>query len=332
MQEVIPKHQNKNSFLKATTREEQSLRSLHELFIKFKIYGSLKSNATIRNYTYNFYLLLCFKPQLTLTDLTEETIINFFAFLNNRERKVGKKLVVRTYKKSSIAIVRCSLNCFFEWLLERKYISSNPFKNIPFPSISYSDPRAFSSKEFEKICFAVNTKLEWSSLFVKKRNIAIIMFLMFTGVRKEELLNVKISDIDISRKIICINGETSKSKRTRLIPMSFKLIPYLQDYLNYRSKFACQYLWVSSTLDRPFTEYGVKYLINLLSCTTRINCHLHRFRHTFATNYYMQSHDIIGLKKLMGHKNLRMTMSYLRSIPDTHIAEQMNKLTMNEFI
>lgn len=332
MPESSPNSNKNQNVITPSIGEEKSLKALHELFIKFKQFGSLKSEATIRNYTYNFNLLLSFNPLITLNELHEETIINFFAFLNNRERKVGKELVVRAYKKSSVAIVRSSLNCFFEWLLERNYIPVNPFKNIPFTEVTHTDPRAFTPKEFEKICFAVNTKIEWTSLFVKKRNIAIVMFLVLTGVRKEELLGLKLSDINIEDLIISVRAVTSKSKRTRLIPMSARLVPYLEDYLNYRENYTCENFWVSSILDRPLTEYGAKYLINLISSVSRVNCHLHRFRHTFATNYYMRTHDIIGLQKLMGHRNLRMTLSYLRSIPDTHIVEQIKKMTLDEFM
>ncbi|MBK9331676.1 MAG: tyrosine-type recombinase/integrase [Ignavibacteria bacterium] len=69
-----------------------------------------------------------------------------------------------------------------------------------------------------------------------------------------------------------------------------------------------------------------------LSKTININCHLHRFRHTFATNYYKQTHDIVGLQKVMGHTSIKMTLQYLRSLPDEHVVEQMRKITIDEFV
>lgn len=313
-------------------REEKSLRSLYELFENFKFYGTGKSKATIRNYRHNFELLLNFNPDIKLTDLTEETVVRFIAFLNTRKRKVGKQQIVRPYKNSSIAVVRSSLNCFFDWLLERGYINVNPFKKIPYPKISYTDSRAFSPKEFEAICYTINFKIQWASLLVKKRNVALIMLLVFTGVRKEELLGLQLSDIDLDRKFITIRGETSKSKRTRIIPINIQLISHLEDYLHYRKDYTSKSFWISGTLDRAFTEHGAKHLIDLLTKETKINCHLHRFRHTFATNYYKQTHDLVGLKKLMGHTSLKMTLAYLRSIPDEHTVEQIQRMTLNEFV
>lgn len=313
-------------------KPEMNLKEIHEFFIKFKFYGARISEATIRNHKYYFELLLKFNPDIKLENLTEETIINFLEFVNTRIRKIGKQQVVRMYKNSSISVLRSTLNVFFNWLIERNYISVNPFEKIPFPDVSYTDRRAYSEKEFEAICYAVNTKIQWSSLLIKKRNIAIIMFLVLTGVRREELLGLHVSDIDLYRRLVNVRAETSKSKRSRTIPMNSDLIPYLEDYLNHRREYITLFLWVSGLLDRPFTEHGAKHFMDLLTKTTKINCYLHRFRHTFATNYYKQTHDIVGLQILMGHSSFKMTLRYLRSLPDEHIVEQMKKMTIQEFI
>ncbi|MBK9331677.1 MAG: phage integrase N-terminal SAM-like domain-containing protein [Ignavibacteria bacterium] len=148
------------------------------------MYGAGNSNATIRKHRYYFGLLLKFNNKIKLEDLTEVTIINFLEYLNTRERKIGNQYVVRVYKNSSIAIVRSILNIFFNWLLERNYIKVNPLEKIPLPKASYTDRRAYSPKEFEAICYAINTRIQWANLLIKKRNIAIIMFLALTGVRK----------------------------------------------------------------------------------------------------------------------------------------------------
>lgn len=311
---------------------ELPLRILHEMFIKFKFYGERNSEATIRGHRFTFELLMKFNRRITLIDLTEATIINFLEFLNTRERKIGNEFVVRPYKNSSIVIIRNRLNVFFDWLLERKYIKVNPFERIQYPKVSYTDRRAYSQKEFEAICYAVNTTIQWANLFIKKRNIAIIMFLALTGLRKEELLSLQLSDIDLFRKLVMVRAETSKSKRGRLIPMNPGLVSYLEDYLNHRRNYLTLFFWVSAWFDKPYTEHGAKRFMRLLSETTRINCHLHRFRHTFATNYYRQTHDIVGLQKLMGHTSIKMTLQYLRSLPDEHIVEQIRKITIDEFI
>lgn len=314
------------------TKKDFPLRVLHELFIKFKLYGAQNAEATIAKHKYYFNLLMRFDRNLTPENLTEQTIINFFEYLNTRERKIGRQYVVKAYKSSSMGIVRSTLNIFFNWLMERNYIKANPLEKIPFPKISYTDKRAYSPKEFEAICYAINTRIRWANLLIKKRNIAIVMFLALTGVRKEELLCLRLSDVDLFRRLVVVRAETSKSKRTRIIPLNPDLISYIEDYLNQRKHSLTLFLWVSGLTDQAFTEHGAIHLMRLLSKTTNINCHLHRFRHTFATNYYKQTHDIVGLQRVMGHTSIKMTLQYLRSLPDEHVVEQMRKITIDEFV
>ena len=332
MSECFPiTDKNKNTDL-PINREQKSLKYLHGLFIKYHANILYTAPATIKSYCYNFGLLLQYNPNITIKDLTEETMINFFEFLNTRKRKVGKEYIVREYKKSAAATVRGKLNTFFKWLSERKYLIKNPFDTMQYPDFSYTDPRAFTSKEIEIICHAVNTKIHWSNLLIKKRNIALVMFLLYTGVRKSELLQITLSDIDLLKKTVVVRSYTSKSKRARIIPLNSELIPYLEDYLNYRDKYSIPLLWVSGTQDIALTEHGAKHFIVLLSKITHINCHLHRFRHTFASSYYRSTQDLLGLKRLMGHRSLNMTLSYLRSLADDYLVQQVKKMTIKDFI
>jgi integrase len=317
---------------KSKHREKKSLKGLHELFIKYHVNILGTAPATIKSYCYNFGLLLQYNPDIALKDLTEETMINFFEFLNTRKRKVGREYVVREYKKSAAATVRGKLNSFFKWLGERKYLAKNPFDTMQYPDVSYTDPRAFTSREIETICHAINTNIRWANLLIKKRNIAIVMFLLFTGVRKTELLQIALSDIDLQKKTVIVRSYTSKSKRARIIPLNNELIPYLEDYLNYRDQYNTPLLWVSGTQDIALTEHGAKHFITLLSKVTHINCHLHRFRHTFASSYYKSTQDLLGLKRLMGHRSLNMTLSYLRSLADDYLVQQVKKMTIKDFI
>lgn len=312
--------------------EESSIILLHQQFINHKQYAEGHSKVTIEDYKYHFKMLLHFKHDIQLEDLTEETMVNYLTYLNTRERKVGNKHIVRAYKNSTIATVRGKLSAFFNWLVERKSILNNPFNKIAYPEVSYTDSRAFTPREFETICHAVNSKIHWNNLIIKKRNIALIMFLFHTGVRRNELVNLKLTDVDIERRIITIRGETSKSKRTRLIPLNKELIPYLEDYLIFRKEYSTEYFWISGSSNKHFTLHGLKHLTKLLSKVTGINCHPHRFRHTFAVMYYQLTHDILGLMQLMGHKSIKMSLAYLRSIPDTRIVQQIERISINEFV
>lgn len=310
---------------------EKDISSLFEEFVKqAKIEG--KAPATIRNYRGNFELLKSFKPDLELKDLVPKTMVDFLTYQNERERKVGNQMVVRTLKNSSILTIMAKLTAFFNWLRENRYITEDPFKGIAYPNVDYTDKRAFPKEQLDKIYIAISRDTLWENTFLKRRNLAMIMFLTLTGVRKGEFLGLQLSDIDFKNKLITIRGETSKSKRTRIIPIHPALISYLEDYCEARAEYTTPYLWVSNNSDRNLSEDGLKHFITNLSKATGVNCHIHRFRHTFAMNYYRQTHDIVGLKKLLGHKSIKMTLSYLRSLTDEDLIQQMGKMVVAEFM
>jgi len=308
-----------------------SIDKLFESFIKQSRSIEGHSPVTIKNYSQNFDLLKKFRPDIQLDDLTSEFITDFFDFLRTRERKVGNELVVRDLKNSSVATVRGKLSAFFEWLVKNRYLDSNPFEGIKYPDVSYTDKRAFTKDEFDRIYLAVSRDIPWENQLLRKRNIAFIMTLFLTGIRKGEILGLRLSDIDFHDSILTIRAETSKSKRTKFIPINKELMFYLKEYLAIMGGYTTDSLWVSSNSDRPFTEHGLKHFVNRLSAVTGINCHVHRFRHTFAVNYYLQTHDIVGLQKLMGHRDFNMTLKYLRSLSDDDIAVQMGKLRLARF-
>src|SRR5260221_6360017 len=113
IEEKLDNHAQTKDTLSLETKENLSLIDLHTKFIKYKLHAVGTAHATIANYLINFRLLLLFKPDITLQDLKEDTMIDFLEFLNTRERKVGRQLIIRAYKNSSIATVRGKLSAFF---------------------------------------------------------------------------------------------------------------------------------------------------------------------------------------------------------------------------
>lgn len=307
--------------------ESSKLTQLFERFIKQRKNLEGNSIKTIENLTNNFELLKSFKSDVEPKDLTPEFIVDFFTYLDERERKVGNKLVIRKLQPSSIETVRAKLSAFFDWLVDNSYLSKNPFDKITHSVVSYSKREAFTNEEYDKIYLGVSRNIIWENLLLKKRNLTIIMFLALTGVRKEELIGLLLSDLDLKNKILTVRAEISKSKITRFVPLDGSLLIQLEEYLDARKNYTTPFLWVSSTTDRNFTEFGAKHLVERLEKATALKCHLHRFRHTFAVNHYMANKDLLALQRIMGHKSVKTTIvTYLRWLPDTQSQSQLNAL------
>lgn len=314
---------------------KQNLPQLFAEFIKEEEFSAKLSAETLRGYRMAFELLLKIMPGITLEMISPKTLTEFFARLEKRERTVGRGIIKKGVKKSTIATYRSKLHKFFGWLVIKEHLKENPFSYMQYPTVSYEDIKWLKKEALEKIITAIEAKIEWDDFLVHKRNAAIFHTLLGCGLRKNELLELKIYDIDLERKILTVRAETSKSKIDRTIPISSLVSRKLEDYLNERrkEKYSTPFLFVSDNCDNKLTDHGFKHLMNKLVRESGVKFHAHQLRHTFAVNMLNNGCDIAKLKQLMGHKDIRMTMVYLRCIPTSAMRQDVEMLSsLDNFI
>jgi integrase/recombinase XerD len=146
--------------------------------------------------------------------------------------------------------------------------------------------------------------------FSEYRDWVIVNFLLTTGVRLGELLNIKICDIDLQEAIVKI--VKGKSRRERHIPLSKSIVKILMEYLSIRQGLKDDYLFPNSyglklgedSLKHSISRYNKKRGVDKTSC--------HLFRHTFAKNYLLNGGDVFRLQKILGHASLDVTREYLQ--------------------
>lgn len=245
-------------------------------------------------------------------DIKPFVVHEFFKRLGERAKKNGKEL-----KVSTIRTYFNKLIVFFKWLetndiIEKKSLTSRVIKP---PNPRYHDEKALSEKQVSKIVSSIalhNIENE----FMLKRDLALVYTLLYTGIRRGELLGLRIQDIDFARKTLFINGKNSKSKKSRHIPLHYSLLTTLKFYLKTRElqNSTCPFLFVSSRYDTHLTTHGLKHWVIKYKRLSGVRFHLHQFRHTFACSLAIQGTNIVNIKNLLGHATTLMTESYLRSI------------------
>ncbi len=154
--------------------------------------------------------------------------------------------------------------------------------------------------------------------------------LFFCGLRKGEFISLRVTDIDLQKRLLTVRAETSKSKRYRYIPIHPTLLLHLEEYLRERNRYGykTQDLLVSSVGDRGLSRYGLKHWTRTLSDRSGVKFHLHRLRHTFACNLAKKDVHIVKIQKLMGHSDCKMTLSYLRSVTCEDTRSDIDGLTI----
>src|SRR6266852_4735216 len=173
---------------------ELPLKPLHQEFMGYSRFTRQVSANTLRGYQSAFDLLLKRYPDITTAMISPELLTDFFEWLQTRERIVGRGALRQGVKKTTIATYWVKLTKFFSWLVLKGYVAANPLKDktLEFPRIRYDDRKYLDRKQMKKILLAVSATIQWQNDLIRKRNIAIIVIALFCGLRRTELLSLKV--------------------------------------------------------------------------------------------------------------------------------------------
>lgn len=201
-----------------------------------------------------------------------------------------------------------SLKSYYKFLLKIEVIKVSPLTKHKALKVDKKVQIPFSIQEMNKLL----EEFTFSNDFEGVRNQFIIELLYATGVRKAELINLKLSDISVNQATIKVLGKRNKE---RIIPLTDKVIVRFKEYLDRRSK-------LPEMVDAEFvflTKRGMKIydtlvyrIINLYfsMVSSKFKKSPHVVRHTFATHLLNEGADLNAVKELLGHTSLAATQVY----------------------
>lgn len=312
---------------------KENLKTLFEKYIDYCQFSRKLRNETLRGYIETFKRFTSVMSEVDSVDvLSTDLMTTFFKRLQIQPRIVGRGIEKTGVKDSTIKTYWSKLNSFFEWLVLNKHVQENPLSIIKPPEVVYGDLPALKKHDMEKIYSSITSTSKSHLMFTRDR--AMVDTLFYTGARKTELLSLRVMDVDMMKGTLTIRGETSKSKRTREIPINRSLMTHLNDYIKERVKknYKTQNLFVSTTEDVGLTSHGLKHWVKRLNESSGVKFHLHQFRHTFASSLARSDVSSIKIKKLLGHTDLRMTERYLRSLGVEDMRDDVGKLSIGNMV
>lgn len=137
---------------------------------------------------------------------------------------------------------------------------------------------------------------------------AMLSLIYSCGLRRSELLNLKISDIDSKRNIVII--KQAKGKKDRIAPLSPKVLELLREY--YKSYKPSVWLFEGQVKGVPYSEKSLqsilKQALNKVGITKPVS--LHWLRHSYATHLLESGTDLRYIQELLGHSRSRTTEIY----------------------
>lgn len=213
----------------------------------------------------------------------------------------------KNLEPSSINRHLSSLRSFYNFLLNKEVINSNPFKLVNGPKKPIKLPNYMKYSEFE----AMIATCDDSELGI--RNIALLELLLATGARIGELIKIKVNNIDFHNKEVKVLG---KGNKERICYFNDHAAESLKRYLNESRQVllknkASEYLFINH-IGTPLTDRGVRTIIDNIIKKSSLNTKItpHTFRHTFATMLLNEGCDLKSVQELLGHVNLSTTSIY----------------------
>ncbi|WP_052210449.1 tyrosine-type recombinase/integrase [Thermoanaerobacter sp. YS13] len=219
------------------------------------------------------------------------------------------------------------LRAFFNWCVSEGYLPANPTDGIKKAKEDFSNVRHAPLEELKKLFNAPDKKT-----YAGLRDYCIMLVQLDTGARPSEVLNLKLSNLNLEAREIYIRPEVSKTRGGRTLILSPFTVQALLKFLKARPH------WWNNEVPLFASEYGKTLtshswarIVKQYSEKAGVKITPYGLRHTFAIEFLRAGGDPFSLQRLLGHSDLSMTRRYIRlSKDDLHEAHEkaspLNKL------
>lgn len=201
---------------------------------------------------------------------------------------------------------------FFTFLAQEGYLAGNPAKGLRLAREPDLLPKnILTPEEARKIIEAPDTQT-----LSGYRDRTLLEVLYATGLRKEELRNVNVADINLEEELLRVNK--GKGGKDRVVPLSRIACQYLENYIKaVRPELAkgrpSEKLFISIRDGLPLGRHGIDRLLAKYARKLRLKKHVtcHLWRHSCATHLLRNHANLRHVQEMLGHGSLATTERYL---------------------
>ena len=282
--------------MQTSNKEDSNLRS----FLNYLLVDKGLSNNTAKAYEADIssFFQWLDNEDLKYKNLQEDHINQYISFLFQRKMR-----------SSSVNRKISSIKSFYIFLVKRNFVKNSPLNDLVTPKQEKYLPESMSEAEVDKLLNSPDVKNK-----IENRDKAMIEMLYATGMRISELVNLKITDVDMKRCVVKVFGKGSKE---RLVPFGETALDSLKSYLNDREQSSSKEIFLSNR-GKKMTRvaFWQRVKVYLIRENLKNSISPHTLRHAFATHLLNRGADLRSVQLLLGHSDLSTTQIY------THIAKQ----------
>jgi len=195
-----------------------------------------------------------------------------------------------------------AINAFLRWTYSEGYVS----ELIHIPKLK-EEQKVLATLTPEHIQRIIGFRPRGG---YEQRMYTLALALLDTGLRIDEALSLKRSDVDLDNLLLRVYGKGAKE---RLVPMSVEMRKLMWRWLRNEQGPAERFVFASRSgsklgqrnVLRDFKQFGIRLHI------TGVRFSFHTLRHTFAVNYVRNGGDVFRLQRILGHSTLEMTRRYV---------------------
>jgi len=229
---------------------------------------------------------------IDIEDITRQNIQDYLLSLigNVSDETVNGR--IRVYRR------------FFNYLEEEGiWEKPNPTRKLKLVKVSKRIKPVVTPDEIQRVLQSLN-----KSTYEGYRNLTMVMLFWDSMIRKEELITLKVEDIDLRAGLVKVYG---KGRKERQVPMGAKTIKTLHFYLNRWRNGTQGNLVFCQRSGKPITSRHCHKIVQDIGNNVGIELYPHLIRHSAATYFIRQGGSPVILQKILGHTSLVVTQNYL---------------------
>ncbi|WP_248926749.1 tyrosine-type recombinase/integrase [Paenibacillus hamazuiensis] len=312
-----------------------------QLFIRAKETEGLRPKSILgyrNSYKYFQKWLLQQYPKLSVSEFAADHIRQYILYMQHERPRFTEHPRLRLKYQTDIGLAAKTISvrtnfmkALFTFMYREGHIQTDIGSLVKVVKSKDDTVEAFTKEEMMLLLTAPN-KEEYTGF----RDYVLMFFLFDTGMRINETLLMKISNIDFIHRIIHIPAEDAKNGKPRSVPFTKKTKELLQQLIEENET-----MFGKQAESVFLSNYGEPLSQNQAYCRIREHGEQvglkhkrvspHIFRHTFSKMYILNGGDLFTLQKILGHSDLSMVRKYVQMNPDDLRKQHDTNSPMSQF-